>query len=1293
MKNDRLKLCALVLALTLVLGLFSAPFSAFAADEPARTTGHRSGEELLAGKSYVPQRVNVLLRAADLQIGRPLPGLEKITVDLAVELDEGMTLACVSGNGLTTAEMLDVLRDDPRVILVEPDYLLKKQALTDDPLLDFQWTMENKHQNGFKDNYDIAPEKLFATPSSEEDLVIVSIDTGVDYTHEDLIDKMWVNPLEIPGNGIDDDNNGYIDDIHGINATSERMDGDPIPYPGEENRHATHTAGIMLAEANNALGITGVAGNCKNVKLISVNIASENASLSTGAAIRGYAYIHQLITRKESPIRAIAINNSWGCDGEFPYALEAMIDLLGRDGVLSVIACGNDGVDFNAGLNMDEFCDYLGYHRDEPYSPTWDDYNGREYTFRMNIFPAISESPYVVRVSAMTGNGTLAGFSNRGYDFSDIAAPGSNILSTVSEYSFVPSIYTSEELASRTAVFISEDFAFRKNAADPFGNNAQITIRNNERNNTYFSNNSSKDQVSVNIEIKNAQAKYPYLIELPYHTEKLVNEQDPFLAFTATLLDYPRNLDVDTPFLCLFTEGPASEPVKSRAQVSTIGKRDEVQDIFSFKVDPTTWRVAQHKMPKKQGTDRVLRLYFFPTVNGDYTVSFDNYALSSGKLKEEETFGKYEYMCGTSMATPTVTGALALLAAKDPSLDTPEKLKESLLNHTRQLAALDGKVRRSLALDLSASCDHDRIPLIQSVDYEDGLITLKGKALDGTTLTVNGRPVAVRTASESMITAAFEAENMEPYSVRLDSSRGYSTGSFMGFAGTAYTTSVGEDGSYPIMPDYNFATDGQNFYMLGHIDPNIEVYAPSASDPDHMELVRTIPYDFEAFLDGFYGDNPYFMLDLGESSRCEIDSFRYYDGSVYFIVSGKNRIQYYSADEFEPDEFDSIYRIPVKSELIRVDLASGKTSILQLPADLWAPTLGFYDGQILLAGGFDLKTNRLTDTTYVGDGKTWTAVASLPEKRAYGTLVAAADKLYWIGGTNEQCTEGDGTAPDMLIWNGTRWTRSGLLLRYNQFVATGIDRVNYPRYEMNASPVKGGLLFTDRIFSDAQGTPLGDTLKYDAATGTLSDYGFYAHRTPIDHVRGTVVGDTYRGFTIKEKRTVLERTAYVDGENIPGYSIYAVLNGYDQSFPVKASDILVSPNGPGTLKIVLTSEDGKVENMPFLVTASGLTVNHFSRVFYTDAEGIIELTGLMPGSYTVSETPGTVNELYTLPADEIARVPFDGTAVVSMKNVLTVPPIPDTGDTATPLFWFLLIAGSVSCLMLVIGKHGKLKKN
>mgnify|MGYP001190493571 CR=1 FL=1 len=224
-------------------------------------------------------------------------------------------------------------------------------------------------------------------------VVIANIDTGVKYTHEDLAANIWTNPGEVNNNGLDDDGNGFVDDFYGYDFFFND------PNPVDENGHGTHTSGTLGAVGNNSIGVVGVNWN---VRIMTIKIYDNDGFGTTSAMlINAYNYVRLM---KERGVNIRVTNNSYGgCDEACGYdqATKDAIDALGNAGVLQVFAAGNDG------QNIDNFPAY----------------------------PASYTSPTILSVANSNSTDTRNGSSNFGVIGVDVAAPGTSILSTVSNAS------------------------------------------------------------------------------------------------------------------------------------------------------------------------------------------------------------------------------------------------------------------------------------------------------------------------------------------------------------------------------------------------------------------------------------------------------------------------------------------------------------------------------------------------------------------------------------------------------------------------------------------------------------------------------------------------------------------------------------------------------------------------------------------------------------------------------------------------------------------------------------------
>ncbi len=262
-----------------------------------------------------------------------------------------------------------------------------------DPLFPKQWGMN-----------DIGVLNALKLAPVTNDIIVAVIDTGVDYTHEDLAGNMWHNPKEIPDNGIDDDNNGYIDDIVGWDYLGK----DNKPYDmagslldiilkGANPGHGTHCAGNVAAVGNNSKGISGVAPGAKIMALRF--IGSEGGSTSDAILAIRYAVDNG----------AKVLSNSWGSEGDDPadaatnLALKEAIQYAQDHDVLFIAAAGNG----HQGV---------GYDNDTDAKPG---------------VPASYDNENIISVAAVDSADALGAFSNWGARTVDIAAPGVKVFSTV----------------------------------------------------------------------------------------------------------------------------------------------------------------------------------------------------------------------------------------------------------------------------------------------------------------------------------------------------------------------------------------------------------------------------------------------------------------------------------------------------------------------------------------------------------------------------------------------------------------------------------------------------------------------------------------------------------------------------------------------------------------------------------------------------------------------------------------------------------------------------------------------
>ncbi|MGQ8365734.1 S8 family serine peptidase [Glaciecola sp. 1036] len=248
-------------------------------------------------------------------------------------------LANLKLRGKSVKEALEVLRKNPAVEYAEPNYVWRKAVVPNDPGFGDLWGLNNTGQNGGTVDADIDAPEAWEITTGDSDVIVAVIDSGVDYNHEDLADNMWQNPGEIPGNGIDDDGNGYIDDIYGIDTVNGDVD------PMDDDSHGSHVAGTIGAVGNNGIGVVGVN---HDVSIAACKFLSAAGTGSTAGAIECIDYFTDLKVNRGVNVKAT--NNSWG-GGGYSEALLDSINAAGEAGILFLVAAGNSGQDNDASDN------------------------------------------------------------------------------------------------------------------------------------------------------------------------------------------------------------------------------------------------------------------------------------------------------------------------------------------------------------------------------------------------------------------------------------------------------------------------------------------------------------------------------------------------------------------------------------------------------------------------------------------------------------------------------------------------------------------------------------------------------------------------------------------------------------------------------------------------------------------------------------------------------------------------------------------------------------------------------
>jgi len=269
---------------------------------------------------------------------------------------------------------------------VQPNFIYRTQATANDPRLNELYGLDK-----------IQAPLAWDTSTGSQNVVVAVIDLGVDYNHEDLNANMWRNPGETgpdsvghdkATNNIDDDGNGYIDDVFGVDTFNH--DSNPM----DDGGHGTHVSGTLGAIGNNGTGVVGVNWN---VRIMAIKSHGADGNGTSASVVEAFQYAAMMRRRG---INVRVTNSSWGGAPEaadYDQALKDAIDAAGNTGILNVCAAGN-------------------FARDNDVLP---------------FYPASYNSPSIVSIAASDQNDNRAGFSSQGATSVDLAAPGASILSTL----------------------------------------------------------------------------------------------------------------------------------------------------------------------------------------------------------------------------------------------------------------------------------------------------------------------------------------------------------------------------------------------------------------------------------------------------------------------------------------------------------------------------------------------------------------------------------------------------------------------------------------------------------------------------------------------------------------------------------------------------------------------------------------------------------------------------------------------------------------------------------------------
>lgn len=535
-------------------------------------------------------------------------GLSESGVEVQNADEKNLYISHVTSDRLSTGELIKELSDEPGVISAEPNYYRQKTALTSDDSSDQQWYLDGSGALQTSSE-GIRYQK---TETSEENTPVVAVvDTGIDYTHEDLKDHMWKNTYSELGGTY-----GY-----------DFGDNDADPMDEDSSGHGTHCAGVIGAVTDNEVGIAGV---CTDVRLMALKIFNAAGEASDSSIIDAFHYIYQA---KQLGVNITAVNCSWG-GGSSGQAMETLIQKIGSLDTLFVFAAGNDGT------NQDRLSQ------------------------RQKECPYDMSSDYLIIVGASDTNDNAASFSDYGAESVDIFAPGVQIFSTVNYENFVPAAYGEKKRESLTSLYCdgSEENFTLYTPVDLGLSTGQVSY---------------EDATHTDVDYY-GKTDGSYLI--PFESRSMRESSvTAYLDVTGVITDLSKTYYV-----------ACDNALKTG---SLFYESDSLEwSHFSRKVSSSDYVTSEGKT--------YLRLITIEgslhTCTGLY---LDNIAISCAD-PDTKAFGKYDYLEGTSMAAPSITGAVASLSARFPS-DKASERKTRLLSCVRSVSSLSGKCKTGGIVDMS----------------------------------------------------------------------------------------------------------------------------------------------------------------------------------------------------------------------------------------------------------------------------------------------------------------------------------------------------------------------------------------------------------------------------------------------------------------------------------------------------------------------------------------------------------------------------------------------------------------
>ena len=835
-------------------------------------------------------------------------------------------VSLVKSNKYTEQELIDKLSNEDSIMYVQKNYKVKATGITNDRYEKYQWAIENIGQNNGTKGLDINPEKVKSTSTNEK--VIAIIDTGADYNHSELKKAIWNNPYA---------SKGLLEGQHGYDFVN--YDADPM----DDNGHGTHVAGIIAAESDNNDGITGAALNKSNIKIMPLKFLDSEGGGYIYNAISAYHYIYKA---QKLGVNVVAINNSWGgIPDENDEILKTAINLVGKGansdgkGALSICASGNEDTNTDEILNS----------------------------------PSCIDSNYIISVAASNEKDELATFSNYGDNSVDLAAPGTDILSTVSYNCFNPSIY--EEPLKLCEQY--ENFNLGLNGFKYKATGGSVTATEE----TYFGNSGKSLQWEID-----GKVGQEYYLSIPY-------------GASTDLQHVSEMLKVQS----ISGENIGSYAVYyNKNNYQKVSKDDytDFEDFISIgDANENYWNHIESSNRK----DGSLVILYTANIDGKVRVSIDDFAVSKNNVNEEN-FGKYNFYNGTSMATPYVTAAVGISSTYNQK-ETAIKRKERIIGAVRKVPSLSNKVVTGGVLDL-AYLSTPTVAISSAIINANGELTIGIMNYNSNIkLLINDKEVSPTKVNNK--TLKIIDKKLINTTVKISLKEGENivvSRSFYLTAGKAYNN---ESNIYDVEIIDKAFTDGKDIYVYSSESRTI---FKLEKDENQMYTEYIVSLSDESSLKQLLGEQ---CKLVNAETPVQVNDFVIINNVIYTLVT-----------------FD--YGYAKDRVLAYYNIAKGDNTwrkLANMPAgyNQSMSTLASFNSNLYVIGGYDEVSNTVSKKVYQFNlsNKKWSTLPNLPEGRFAAKATQVGNKLLLSFGGKE-----DSKVPSILIYDGKNWTKSSKTINF-----------------------------------------------------------------------------------------------------------------------------------------------------------------------------------------------------------------------------------------------------------------------